>query len=141
MADTIVLEVATPERRLVHEPVMEAQIPAATGFLGILPGHAPLLAQLGIGEMAYKTKDGKSHVANVAGGYVEVSGGHVRVLADAAEVPNEIDLTRAEAALKRANDRLSKIDGVVDVARAINAMKRAQSRLELAKKYGIIVKQ
>jgi len=138
MAETFLLELATPERRLVHEPVAEAQIPGASGFLGILPGHAPLLGQLGIGELGYKTKDGKLHVANIAGGYVEVTPTQVRVLADAAELPNELDAARAEAALKRANDRLSKIDGVVDVARAINAMKRAQSRLEMARKYGII---
>ena len=136
MADTFLLEVATPERRLVHEPVLEAEVPGASGFLGILPGHAPLLGQLGIGELGYKLKDGKVHTVSVAGGYVEVTPTQVRVLADAAEFANEIDGARAEAALKRANDRLSKIDGVVDVARAINAMKRAQARLEMAKKYG-----
>jgi F-type H+-transporting ATPase subunit epsilon len=134
MADTILLEVATPERRLVHEPVTEAQVPASTGFLGILPGHAPLLGQLGIGELGYKMKDGKTHIVNVAGGYVEVTPTQVRILADAAELTNEIDIARAEAALKRANDRMSRVDGVVDVARAINAMKRAQARLEAAKK-------
>jgi F-type H+-transporting ATPase subunit epsilon len=137
MADTFLLEVATPERRLVHDPVTEAQVPGATGFLGILPGHAPLLGQLGIGELGYRMKDGKTHIVMVAGGYVEVTGNHVRVLADSAELTNEIDITRAEAALKRASDRMSKIDGVavVDVARAINSMKRAQARLEVAKKY------
>ena len=62
----------------------------------------------------------------VAGGYVEVTGSHVRVLADAAEHPSEIDVERAQRALHRASDRLSKIDGQVDVARAINAMRRAQ---------------
>jgi F-type H+-transporting ATPase subunit epsilon len=136
MPDTFLLEVATPERRLVHEPVLEAQIPGASGFLGVLPGHAPLLGQLGIGELGYKMKDGKLHVVNVAGGYVEVTSTHVRVLADAAELPSEIDQARAEAALKRANDRLGGIDALVDSARAINAMKRAQARLEIAKRYG-----
>ena len=136
MAETFLLEVATPERRLVHEPVSEAQVPGESGFLGLLPGHAPLLGQLGVGELGYKTKDGKAHVVTVSGGYVEVSPNKVRVLADAAELASEIDAARAEAALKRANDRLSKIDGIVDTARAINAMKRAQARLEMAKKYG-----
>ena len=138
MADTFLLEVATPERRLVHEPVLEAQIPGASGYIGVLPGHSALLGQLGIGELGYKMKDGKTHVVNVAGGYVEVTPNHVRILADSAEMPNEIDLARAEAALKRANDRLSKIDGVVDPARAINAMRRAQSRLDIIKKYGVL---
>ena len=136
MADTILLDVATPERRLVHEPVTEAQIPGASGFLGILPGHAPLLGQLGFGELSYKMKDGKTRVINVASGYVEVTPNQIRVLADAAELPNELDLARAEAALKRASERMGRFDGVTDVARALNAMKRAQARLEVAKKYG-----
>ena len=136
MADTILLDVATPERRLVHEPVFEAQIPGASGFLGILPGHAPLLGQLGFGELSYKMKDGKTRVINVASGYVEVTPNQIRVLADAAELPNELDLARAEAALKRASERMGRFDGVTDVARALNAMKRAQARLEVAKKYG-----
>jgi len=136
MADTILLDVATPERRLVHEPVTEAQIPGASGFLGILPGHAPLLGQLGFGELSYKMKDGKTRVVNVASGYVEVTPNQIRVLADAAELPNELDLARAEAALKRASERMGRFDGVTDVARALNAMKRAQARLEVAKKYG-----
>src|SRR4051794_35831529 len=127
MADTFLLEVATPVRRLVHEPVFEAQIPGESGALGILPGHAPLLGNLGIGELTYKMKDGKPHVVNVAGGYVEVTATRVRILADAAELPNEIDLGRAEASLKRAAERLQKIDSLVDAARAVNAMKRAQS--------------
>ncbi len=136
MADTILLDVATPERRLVHEPVTEAQIPGASGALGILPGHAPLLGLLGFGELNYKTKDGKMHVINVAAGYVEVTPNQIRVLADAAELPNELDLARAEAALKRASERMGRFDGVTDVARALNAMKRAQARLDVAKKYG-----
>ncbi|MEI9899591.1 MAG: ATP synthase delta/epsilon chain alpha-helix domain-containing protein [Hyphomicrobium sp.] len=89
-----------------------------------------------MGELGYKMKDGKLHVVNVAGGYVEVTPNYIRVLADAAELPNELDIARAEAALKRASERMGRFDGVTDVARAINAMKRAQARLEVAKKYG-----
>jgi F-type H+-transporting ATPase subunit epsilon len=131
MAETFLLEVATPGRRLVHEPALEAQIPGADGYLGVLPGHAPLLGQLGIGELQYKLKDGQTHRALIAGGFVEVTQNTVRVLADVCENPDEIDVARARAALKRASDRMSKIDGDIDVGRAINAMRRAQERLAL----------
>jgi F-type H+-transporting ATPase subunit epsilon len=136
MADTFLLEIATPDRRLVHEPVLEAQIPAAGGYLGVLPGHAPLLGQLGIGELQYKLQSGQVNTVLVAGGYVEVAQQHVRVLADVCENANEIDVARAEAALKRASERMSQIDGSVDVGRAINAVRRAQERLALAHRYG-----
>jgi F-type H+-transporting ATPase subunit epsilon len=135
MADTFLLEVVTPDRRLVYEPVLEAQIPGAEGYLGVLPGHAPLLGQLGIGELQYKMKDGEIHRALIAGGFVEVMPTTVRVLADVCENPDEIDEARAAAALKRAAERLSKIDGTVDASRAINAMRRAQERLALRQRH------
>lgn len=83
MADTFQLEVATPDRLLVREGVTEAQIPAQNGYLGILPGHAPLLAALGAGELSYRA-GGHQRTLSIQGGWVEVSGGHVRVLADTA---------------------------------------------------------
>jgi F-type H+-transporting ATPase subunit epsilon len=83
MAETFQLEVATPERMLVSEPVTEAQIPAKNGYLGILPGHAPLLSELGAGELTYRV-DSRPRTLKVEGGWVEVSWGHVRVLADSA---------------------------------------------------------
>lgn len=134
MANAFTLEVATPERLLLHEHVLEAQIPAARGYIGVLKGHAPLLGELGIGDLTYKKLDGSTHDLVVIGGYVEISGDHVRVLAERAEDVNQIDVARAEQALKRANDRLLHPDGGVDVARALNAMKRAQARLEAAKR-------
>ena len=88
MADTFLLEVATPERLLVNEQVSEAQIPAANGYLGILPGHAALLAELGAGELSY-TVEGRRRSVKIDGGWVEVSGDHARVLANSAEKPTE----------------------------------------------------
>src|SRR5918912_82151 len=103
MADTFELEIATPDRLIVREQVREAQIPAANGYIGVLPDHAPLIAELGIGELAYTVTEGRHRVV-VGNGWVQVLNNHVRVLADRAEHLNEIDVQRAQAALKRAQD-------------------------------------
>jgi F-type H+-transporting ATPase subunit epsilon len=84
MADTFLLEVATPERVLVEERVTEAQVPAKNGYVGILPGHAALLSELGSGELSWVT-DGRRRSVRVAGGWLEVAQDHARVLADSAE--------------------------------------------------------
>jgi F-type H+-transporting ATPase subunit epsilon len=132
MADTFQLEIATPERLLVQEHVTEAQIPGAEGMLGILPEHAPLLSELGTGELSYRNAEGRRTIV-VSGGWLQVLHNHVRVLADRAELANEIDAARAEAALKRAHERLNQTAAAnVDVARALNAMKRAEARLAAA---------
>jgi F-type H+-transporting ATPase subunit epsilon len=88
MADTFLLEVATPERLFVREKVTEAQIPAANGYLGILPGHAALVAALGEGALSFVC-DGRLRSLRVAGGWVEVFEDHARVLATTAEHPAE----------------------------------------------------
>ena len=129
MADTFELEIATPEKLVIREQVTEAQIPAEGGMIGVLPDHAPLISELGIGELTYVVGGAKSSLV-VSKGWVEVLHNHVRVLADHAERANEIDVARAQASLKRAEDRLSKAAaGGVDIARALNAMKRAQARI------------
>ena len=130
-ADAFELEVATPERLLIRERVPEAPIPAANGMIGILPYHAPLLSELGTGEWTYSS-GGSRHAMIVSDGWVEVRNNHVRVLANRAELASEIDVTRAQAALKRANERLAHPTADLDVARAINAMRRAQARLAAA---------
>jgi len=86
MADTFLLEVATPERLVVREQVSEAQIPAANGYVGILPGHAAMLSELGSGDLTY-TVDARRRSIRVEGGYLEVSGDHTRVLTDSAHLP------------------------------------------------------
>jgi F-type H+-transporting ATPase subunit epsilon len=133
MADKFQLEIATPERLVVREQVSEAQVPAANGYLGVLPGHAPLLAALGTGELTYLA-DGRRSSLSVDGGWVEVLPDRVRVLATHAEKASEIDAKRAEEALHRAEELLTRHpDAGVDVARALNAMTRAQARLAAAK--------
>jgi F-type H+-transporting ATPase subunit epsilon len=133
MATTFELEVATPERLLIREPVSDAQIPLSEGMIGVLPDHAPLLGTLGTGQLSYTQADGRNSMV-VSGGFVEIRNNHVRVLADRAERADEIDVARAEAALKRASERLSAPAGAgVDVARAINAARRAEARLAAAR--------
>jgi F-type H+-transporting ATPase subunit epsilon len=132
MADTFELEIATPERLLIRADVGEAQVPAANGYLGILPEHAPLLAELGADELSYVIPNGTRKYLAVEGGWVEVLPGHVRVLATHAEKADEIDSARAEAALARANERMAHPEVGIDVGRALNAMKRAQARLAAA---------
>jgi len=84
MADTFLLEVATPESLLVRDQVSEAQIPAHNGYVGILPGHAALLAELGEGRLSY-TVEGRGRSLTIQGGWLEVSNDQVRVLPDGAE--------------------------------------------------------
>lgn len=101
-------------------------------MLGILPGHAPLISEIEAGELSY-VMDGKRHTLAIAQGWVEISGNQVRVLVDACEAPDQIDVARAETALKRANERLASPKQDLDLARALNAAKRAQARLAVAK--------
>src|ERR1700675_1739330 len=101
MADTLELEVATPERELLKQQVSDVQIPGKQGYMGILPGHAPLLGLLGIGTLTY-VLDGRKRYISIHQGFLEVLEDHVRVLADCAECAEEIDVQRARAALQRA---------------------------------------
>ena len=129
MPETFALEIATPERLMIAERASEAQIPAKDGYIGVLPGHAPLLSELGVGTLTY-TVDGRARTVVVSGGFLEVLPDFVRILANAAELPPEIDRSRAEASLKRAQERLNApASAGVDVARALNALRRAQARV------------
>ena len=101
-------------------------------MLGIMPGHAPLISEIEAGELTY-TMEGKRHVLAIAKGWVEVTGNKVRVLVDSCEAPDQIDLARAETALKRANERLLSPKQDLDLARALNAARRAQARLAVAR--------
>jgi F-type H+-transporting ATPase subunit epsilon len=133
MADTFELEIATPNRLLVREQVSAAQIPAANGYIGVLPAHAPLLSLLGTGELTYVIGGRESSVF-ISGGFVEVLEDHVRVLADRAEKAEEIDQNRAKESLKRAEELLKDPrEQNVDIARALNAASRAQARLKAAR--------
>jgi len=129
MPDSLELEIVTPERPLTREEVTEAQIPGKNGYMGILPGHAALLGQLGAGLLSY-VAGGRRRYLSVCGGFLEVLPGHVRVLADAAERAEEIDVERAKAALRRAQEQNAGPDPVA----ALAAMARAQARLAAAER-------
>jgi len=136
MADTFTLEVVTPTRLVVREAANEAQIPVLGGYIGVLPGHTPLLAEMGVGELSYHVGN-RVHSCTAMGGFVEVLGDRVIVLADAAENAADIDLARAQAARDRAQKRLANPnDPNVDGKRAQAALERAQVRLQVAAKVG-----
>jgi F-type H+-transporting ATPase subunit epsilon len=128
----LTLEFVTPERRLAHEEVDEVEIPGEAGDFGVLPGHAPLLAALREGELWYRIGSERKFTF-VAGGFVEVQPDRVSVLAQVAEHADEIDVQRAEAAMRRAQDILTHPMPDADFERARIAMLRAISRLQVSK--------
>ena len=132
----LTLEIVTPERALVTAEVDEVQLPGAEGYFGVLPGHTPMLATLQVGELWYRVGQQKHYMA-IAFGFVEVLPERVTVLAQIAERPEDIDVARAEAAKKRAEDRLARSapaapQGDVDFERARIAMSKALIRLQVA---------
>jgi F-type H+-transporting ATPase subunit epsilon len=131
MAEAFQLEVATPERLIVEERVTEAQIPARDGYIGVLAGHAPLVAELKTGVLSYMA-DGKTRYLAIHGGFVEVLGERVRVLADLGERAEEIDVKRAQAALEHAQKLMEEPHVDLDPAAALAEMQKAQARLEAA---------
>ena len=133
MADLLELEVATPERELVRQQVSEVEIPGKNGYLGVLPGHAPLLGLLGTGTLTYVTGGTKRYLA-VHSGFLEILDDHVRVLANTAEAREEIDVARARLALQRAQEANLNPALGVDPAVALGAMYRAQARLGTAER-------
>ena len=132
MAETFQLELVTPQRLVLREQVTDAQIPARDGYIGALAGHAPLLSEMGSGFLSY-TAAGRTYYMAVSGGFLEILPDKVRILADRAEKAEEIDVTRAEAALKRAQERIASQTPGIDISRALNALARAQARLDAAK--------
>jgi F-type H+-transporting ATPase subunit epsilon len=132
MADTFQLEIVTPAKLVVKDAAEEAQIPGASGYLGILPGHAPLITELGVGAITYQAS-GTTHTLAVAWGFAEVLPGKVTILAEAAERPQEIDVERAQKSKDRAEERLKSNDPQVDYTRAEDALQRAETRLNVAK--------
>ncbi len=129
----IKLSIVTPERSLVSEDVDELQIPGANGYLGVLPGHAPLFTELKVGELSYRKGSTWTPLA-VAWGFAEVLPDQVRVLAETAERANEIDLERATRSKERAEERLRKAEAGVDFDRALIALERAVIRIQVARK-------
>jgi F-type H+-transporting ATPase subunit epsilon len=133
MADTFQLEIVTPEKMVVRDQAEEMQIPGKNGYLGILPGHAPLISELAVGEISYRN-GGTTHHLSVAWGFAEVLPDKVTVLAETAERADEIDVKRAQEAKQRAEERLKSGNSEVDYSRAEVALQRAESRLDVAEK-------
>jgi F-type H+-transporting ATPase subunit epsilon len=131
MPDTFQLEIVTPEKLVVKEAVGEAQIPGLDGYLGILPGHAPLITELGVGIITYRA-GGTSKTLSVAWGFAEVLQDKVTILAETVERPDEIDVARAQQAKERAEQLLKSNDPELDYDRAQDDLKRAETRLKVA---------
>jgi F-type H+-transporting ATPase subunit epsilon len=130
---SIRLQIVTPDKLVLDEQVDEMQIPGAEGYFGVLPGHTPLLASLSVGEMWYRQGEEKTYIS-IAYGFAEVLPDRVTILAQLAERADEIDVTRAEAALKRAQERLAQSQqGDVNYERARSALAKSQSRLQVAR--------
>jgi F-type H+-transporting ATPase subunit epsilon len=128
------LDIVTPDRLVARDAVTAVTIPGKNGYLGILPGHAPLLTELDSGALFY-TRDGRSHPLCVNWGFAEVLPDRVIVLAQTCERADEIDVGRAEKAKARAEERLKRFsDPQVDMERARKALIRAMARLEAAKR-------
>jgi F-type H+-transporting ATPase subunit epsilon len=133
MADNFQLQVATPERLLVDEQVSEVELPGENGYMGILAGHAPLLSALGGGVLTYQGGGGP-HTVAVSGGFVEVFDNHVRVLADEALFPQDIETDVARRDLEEANEALRKSDSEHATKAAMSRYERAQGRIDAAEK-------
>jgi F-type H+-transporting ATPase subunit epsilon len=125
------LQIVSADRLLVEDQVDEVEVPAADGYLGVLPGHTPLLALLQVGELWYRKGQEKFYLS-IAFGFVEVQPDRVTILAEIAEKAEEIDPARAEAAKKRAEERLTKPLVDMDFERARIAMMKALVRLQVA---------
>ena len=128
---SIQLQIVSADRSLVNETVDEVEIPGADGYFGVLPGHTPLLALLGAGELWYRQGQEK-HFLSMAFGFAEVQPDRVTILAQIAERADEIDIARAEAAKKRAEERLAKSTVDMDAERARIALLKSLIRLQVA---------
>ena len=132
MADQLQLEVVTPERRVLSEPVSSVTVPGRNGEMQILPGHAALISELKTGVLAYN-QDGTTQQLHVSGGFVEVSDDRVSVLAEIAERPEEIDAARARLAREHTEKQLSAWSGTEeDFEKARVKLERSMVRLQLA---------
>lgn len=134
MADSFEIEIATPERLLAREQAIRAQIPAKEGYIGVLPDHASLLSELGIGAMTYTTPDDHRYSLAIRGGFLEIHDNVVRVLSDIAEKGHEIDVAEAEKDLRKAQDEIVNPALGIDIAAALIAARHAQARIDAARK-------
>jgi F-type H+-transporting ATPase subunit epsilon len=127
------LKIVSADRSLVNENVDEVEVPGAEGYFGVLVGHTPLLALLGTGELWYR-QGGDTHYLHITGGFAEVQADRVVILAQTAERADEIDVARAEAAKRRAEERLAQFHPDMDFERARVALLKSLIRLQVASK-------
>ena len=132
----IQLKIVSADRSLVNEQVDEVEIPGSDGYFGVLPGHTTLLALLGAGELWYRQGQEK-HYMLIAFGFAEVQPDQVTILAEVAERPDEIDVSRAEAARRRAEERLAKPVIDMDAERARISLLKSLIRLQVASRVRI----
>jgi len=132
MTSKLILEIVTPHGQILSEEVDEVSAAGSEGDFGVLAGHVPFMTTLKIGILSYKKGNETTYVF-VNSGYAEVTADKVIVLADSAEKSAEIDVERAKAAMKRAEDRLKKTEEI-DFARATASLERATIRIQLAQK-------
>jgi F-type H+-transporting ATPase subunit epsilon len=125
------LQIVTPERMLVQEQVDEVEIPGSEGYFGVLPGHTPLLASLAVGELWYRKGQDKTYLS-IAFGFAEVLPDRVTILARLAERAEDIDIDRAEAAAKRAQERITAAANDIDYERARLALMKSMMRLQVS---------
>lgn len=133
MAEKILLEIVTPEKRVLSETVDIVVAPGEEGEFGVLPGHIPFLCKLRVGELRLRSGNSARHVA-IMGGYAEVLPHQVTILATAAEEASQIDVMRAKAARERAERRLGEVKDKMEFIRAQAALQRALARLKVAER-------
>ena len=129
--DRLHLQIVTPERMLLDKFVTRVTIPETDGYITVLPGHAALVAELGDGDLSYE-EDGRTHHVALTGGFLQLRDNVVKLLANSALLPEEIDIERAKEAEKRAAQRLGSGDPTLNYKRAISALHRAEARLAVA---------
>ena len=133
MAESFEIEIVTPERVVERDVVTELQLPTKNGYIGVLAGHAPLITELGIGEISYKA-DGQTYKIAVAWGFAEVLPNKTTILAECAERAEDIDVARAQQAKQRAEELLRSGNPDTDFERAKSALERATARLDVAQR-------
>lgn len=133
MPDTFQLEIVTPEKMVVRDQAEEAQIPGRNGYIGVLPGHAPLITELGAGEITYRNGGNVQRFA-LAWGFAEVLPDRVTVLAETVERADEIDTNRAQQSLNKAEESVKAAQTEEETAQALAKISRAQARLDVAQK-------
>ena len=129
----LTLEIVTPDRAVVRESVDEIQIPGSEGYLGVLPGHTPLLTTLQVGELWFRQGDDRWYVS-VAFGFAEILPDRVTILAQVAERAEEVDVDRAQEAARRSRDRLTRAPVELDFERARVSLMKSLIRLQVASK-------